>query len=99
MLKKAVQQGRRSEDRRRYPPHFVGPFAYFIDLGERKDPSNIPDLVASHSYVEGLSDARTMHGKRPISARGGWAGEKGDFFNILLLFFGLLAAGPASHYH
>ena len=35
-------------------------------------------------YVEGLSDARTMHGKRRVSARLGWAGEKGGFFSILL---------------
>jgi len=36
-------------------------------------------------YVEGLNDARTLHGKWRISARLGWAGEKGDFFSILLL--------------
>jgi hypothetical protein len=29
-----------SEDRRRYPPHFVGPFAHSMDLGERKNPSS-----------------------------------------------------------
>ena len=27
-----------SEDPRRYPPHFVGPFAIRMDLGERKSP-------------------------------------------------------------
>ena len=26
-----------------------------------------------------------MHGKRRVSARLGWAGEKGDFFSILLI--------------
>jgi hypothetical protein len=35
-------------------------------------------------YVEPLSDARTMHGKRRASARRGWAGEKSDFFSILV---------------
>jgi len=35
-------------------------------------------------YVEGLSDARTMHGKRRVLARRGWAGEKSDFSTILL---------------
>jgi hypothetical protein len=34
-------------------------------------------------YVEGLSDARTMHGKRRVLARRGRAGEKSDFFSIL----------------
>ena len=35
-------------------------------------------------YVELLSDARTPHGKRRVSARQGRAGEKSDFFSILL---------------
>ena len=35
-------------------------------------------------YVESLSDARTKYGKRPVSARRGWVGEKSDFFSILL---------------
>ena len=35
-------------------------------------------------YVELLSDARTMHGKRRVSARLGREGEKGDFVSILL---------------
>ena len=35
-------------------------------------------------YVEPLSAARTPHGKRRVSARRGRAGEKGDFFSILL---------------
>ena len=37
----------------------------------------------SEGYVEGLSDTRTMFGKRRISARLGRVGEKGDFFSIL----------------
>ncbi len=40
--------------------------------------------------VEPLSDARTQPGKRRVLARRGWAGEKGDFFSILLdSFFSL----------
>ena len=35
-------------------------------------------------YVEALSEARTLHGKRRVSAHRGWVGEKIDFFNILL---------------
>jgi hypothetical protein len=35
-------------------------------------------------YVEPLRDARTMPGERRVSARRGWAGEKSDFFSILL---------------
>ena len=31
-----------SEDRRRYPPHFVELFARTMDLGERKNPPEIP---------------------------------------------------------
>jgi len=38
-------------------------------------------------YVEDLSDARTMHGSRRVSARQGWEGEKGDFFSVLLVMF------------
>jgi hypothetical protein len=34
-------------------------------------------------YVEDLNDARTTHGKRRVSARLGWAGEKSGFFSIL----------------
>jgi hypothetical protein len=35
-------------------------------------------------YVEPLSEARTPHGKRRVSARRGRAGEKSDFFSFLL---------------
>jgi len=34
--------------------------------------------------VKPLSDARTPHGNRRVSARRGRAGEKSDFFNSLL---------------
>jgi hypothetical protein len=46
-----------SEEARRYGPHFVGPFARAIDLGERKSPFNVSDLRST--LVEPLSDART----------------------------------------
>ena len=55
-----------------------------MGLGERKSPSCASDLREFLQYVEGLNDARTMHGKRRVSARRGWAGEKGDFFSTLL---------------
>ncbi len=35
-------------------------------------------------YVEPLSEARTKPGEKRVSARQGWAGEKSDFFSILL---------------
>jgi hypothetical protein len=35
-------------------------------------------------YVEGLNDARTPPGERRVSARLGLAGEKSDFFSLLL---------------
>ena len=35
-------------------------------------------------YVEPLNAARTPHGEKRVSARWGWAGEKSDFFSILL---------------
>jgi hypothetical protein len=76
MLKKAVQQGR-SEEVKRYAPHFVGPFALVVDLGERKSPSSVSDL--RKTLVEPPSDARTKPGERRGSARRGWAGEKSDF--------------------
>jgi len=38
-----------SEDRRRYPPHFVGPFALAIGLGERKAPCSDSDIRGVHS--------------------------------------------------
>ena len=35
--------------------------------------------------VEEVFEARTMHGERRISIHQGWAGEKRDFFNSLLV--------------
>src|SRR5437867_4222857 len=39
----------------------------------------------SLGYVEDLNDVRTPHGKGRVSARRGRAGEKSDFFSILLV--------------
>ncbi len=33
-----------SRNRRRYRPHFVGPFARIINIGERKTPSSTSDI-------------------------------------------------------
>ena len=71
-----------SEEARRYVSHFVGPFALLRDLGERKSPSSGSDFRTT--LIEPLSDARTMHGKWRVLVRRGWAGEKSDFFSILL---------------
>ena len=58
-----------SEEARRYGPHFVEQFALPIDLGERKNPFNFPNIRGVLLSVEPLSDART-----PLA----------DFFSILL---------------
>ena len=39
--------------------------------------------ACSARYGEPLSEARTPQGKKRVSARWGWAGEKSDFFSIL----------------
>ena len=41
-------------------------------------------LVSRVGYVEDFDEPRTPHGERRVTARWGWAGEKGDFFSILL---------------
>ena len=46
--------------RRRYPPHFVGPFARTMDPGERINPSSTSASENLNRYVEDLNDARTM---------------------------------------
>src|SRR4029077_19314986 len=72
-----------SEEARRYLPHFVRPFALHMILGERKNPLSVLGPSGRYPHVEPLSDARTTHGKRRVSARQGWAAEKSDFFSIL----------------
>jgi len=49
-----------------------------------KAPTLLPASEELLFNVEGLNDARTKHGKRRVSARRGRAGEKSDFFSILL---------------
>ena len=60
-----------SEGPRRYPPHFVWPFAPRMDLGECKAPVCASGLEYLDWYVEGLNDARTLHGKRRVPGQGG----------------------------
>jgi hypothetical protein len=85
MLNKAVQQGRRRiETGGGTAPHFVEPFARTMDLGERKNPSSMPISESLNRYVEDFDEPRTTHGERRASARRGRAGEKGDFFSILI---------------
>jgi len=55
-----------------------------MDLGERKNPSSTADLRESQSDVEDFDEPRTTHGNRRVLARWGWAGEKSDFFSILI---------------
>src|SRR5205823_12480063 len=52
--------------------------------GRSARPQRVKTGAYPLGYVEDLNDARTMHGKRRVSARRGRAGEKGDFFSILL---------------
>jgi hypothetical protein len=56
-----------------------------MDLGERKTPFGLPTYESLDWYVEPLREARAMRGKRRVSARPGWAGEKSDFFSFLLV--------------
>ena len=44
LLKKAVSKAAASEGPRRYMPHFVGPFARIMNLGEQKNPACISDF-------------------------------------------------------
>ena len=41
-------------------------------------------------YVEDFDELRTMLGEKRVSARGGWAGEKRDFFSILQVLTALV---------
>ena len=43
-------------------------------LANGKAPTVLPASEKLLLNVEGLNDARTMHGKRRVSARRGWAG-------------------------
>src|SRR6266849_5418531 len=46
-------------------------------------PQRVKDRGVPSGYVEGLNDARMLHGKGRVLARLGWAGEKSDFFSFL----------------
>ena len=48
-------------------------------------PQRVKSRGLHSGYVEDMNDARTKHGKRRFAARRGWAGEKSDFFSILLV--------------
>lgn len=47
------------------------------------NPELSEQLFARLGRVEDFDEPRTMHRERRVSARLGWAGEKGDFFSIL----------------
>jgi hypothetical protein len=85
MLKKAVQQGRRrvetggGTDRTswgRSPVQWI--------LANGKTPPALPPFEKLYRHVEDIDEPRTQPGKRRVSARRGWAGEKGGFFSTLL---------------
>src|SRR2546426_2702666 len=85
MLKKAVQQGR--SERRGEEVHTalrVGRSPLQWVLANGKAPTAFPTSEKLLLNVEPLSEARTLHGKWRVSARRGRAGEKSDFFSILL---------------
>jgi hypothetical protein len=60
------------------PPHRMLKKVVLQDHSQSRHGGAVSD------YIEDLMDARTKHGKRPVSARLGWAGEKDDSFNIAL---------------
>ena len=62
-------------------------------LANGKTPPAFPTSENLIRYVEDFDEPRTKHGKRRASARRGWAGEKGDFFSILLLLLGTADRG------
>ena len=57
------------------------PEAYLFSPALPKLPRQLASQVG---YVEDFDEPRTRHGERRVSARWGWAGEKGDVFSILL---------------
>ena len=46
--------------------------------------AEIKEVRRTLRYVEPPSDVRTPTGEKRLSARRGWAGERSDFFSILL---------------
>jgi hypothetical protein len=81
MLKWPFGKAAASEGPRRYKPHFVWA------VRPRDGSWRTEKLLSDSDFrelVEDLNDARTLRGKRRVSARRGWVGEKRDFFSILL---------------
>jgi hypothetical protein len=60
------------------------PFEWILANGRAHIVIPVSERLSS-PYGKPLSEARTPHGKRRVSARRGRAGEKGDFFSILLV--------------
>jgi hypothetical protein len=52
-------------------------------LANGKTPPVWPTSENLNRYIEDFDEPRTMLGEKRVSARGGWAGEKSDFFSIL----------------
>ena len=77
--KRSFSKAAASEGLRTYIPHFVSAVRPRMNLGERRNPFNHSDLQESFQYIEGLIEARTLHGKRRVLARQGRVGEKSDF--------------------
>jgi len=73
-----------NRNRRRYRPHFVGPFAHSMDLGERKNPSSTSLHRESHRYVEDFDELRT---------------KLAGFFSILLAAKGLFGLSQLALNH
>src|SRR6185295_5007430 len=71
MLKKAVQLGRRRVE--------TGGVVFLT-----RPPHAAKTACPPRGYVEDFDEPRTTHGNRRVLARWGWAGEKNDFFSILL---------------
>jgi len=55
-----------------------------VQKGRPARPQRVKGRGYPLAYGEGLNDARTLCGKRRVSTRLGWAGEKSDLFSILL---------------
>ena len=91
MLKKAVQQGR-SEQRGEevHTALRVGRSPLQWVPANGKAPTAFSASEKLLLTVEPLSEARTKPGERCVLAHQGWAGEKSDFFNILLAALNVL---------
>ncbi len=71
LVKTVIQQGRRQVK--------TGGVTFLT----RPTPELPRQLVSRVGYVEDFDEPRTMHGKRRVSARRGWAGEKDAVFTSL----------------